>query len=136
MIIYIDGIFDLFHVGHLKSFKYIKNHYTDCFLLAGVISDSAATDYKRKPIINEQQRCEIIKSIKYVDAIIFPAPLIMNNEFLLNYKIDKVVHGFSCEEDKKKQESFFKEIINNFEEIPYNSEISTTDIIDEIKKRF
>jgi cytidyltransferase-like protein len=136
MIIYIDGIFDLFHVGHLKSFKYIKNHYTECFLLVGVISDSDATDYKRKPIISEQQRYNIVKSIRYVDDIIFPAPLIINNEFILNYKIDKVVHGFSCEEDKKKQESFFKDIINNFEEIPYNSEISTTDIIDEIKKRF
>ena len=71
-----------------------------------------------------------------MDDVIFPAPLIINNEFILNNKIDKVVHGFSCEEDKKKQESFFKDIINNFEEIPYNSEISTTDIIDEIKKRF
>ena len=111
MIVYLDGIFDMFHIGHLKSFEYIKNHYTNCELLIGIISDNDASGYKRKPVINEQQRCDIIKSIRYVDNIIFPAPLIINNEFLLKNRIDKVVHGFSCEKDKKRQQIFFKDII-------------------------
>ena len=46
MIIYIDGIFDLFHVGHLKSFKYIKNRYPDCLLLAGVITSFGSILFK------------------------------------------------------------------------------------------
>ena len=136
MIVYLDGIFDMFHIGHLRSFEFIKNKFTNCKLVIGIISDSDASSYKRKPVINEQQRCDIIKSIRYVDNIIFPAPLIINNDFLLENKIEKVVHGFSCEEDKKKQQDFFKDIINKFEEIPYNDEISTTDIINEIKDRF
>ena len=70
MIIYIDGIFDLFHRGHLESFKQIKDIYKDCFLIVGVVSDEDAMSYKREPIISYEDRCEIIKSIKYVDKVI------------------------------------------------------------------
>ena len=64
MIIYVDGIFDLFHRGHLESFKFIKNKYKNCKLYVGVISDENAKSYKRSPIIYEQDRTEIIRSIK------------------------------------------------------------------------
>tara|TARA_B100000586_G_C20108967_1_gene428896 strand:+ start:991 stop:1443 length:453 start_codon:yes stop_codon:yes gene_type:complete len=131
MNIYLDGVFDLFHVGHLRSFKYIKEHYKNCKLYIGVVCDKDVEGYKRKPIINEEQRCEIIEGIKYVDKVIFPAPLVMTEDFLKMNNIDLVVHGFISNEDRLKQEDFFKEIrkINKFEEISYNNITSTTKII-------
>ena len=63
MNIYLDGVFDLFHVGHLRSFKYVKEHYKNCKLYIGVVCDKDVEGYKRKPIINEEQRCEIIEGI-------------------------------------------------------------------------
>ena len=54
--IYIDGIFDLFHRGHLESLKQAKNIDKDIYLIVGIIDDETASGYKRKPIINQFDR--------------------------------------------------------------------------------
>jgi cytidyltransferase-like protein len=134
--VYIDGIFDLFHRGHLESLIKAKNVFNDpqnTFLIVGVISDEDATGYKRCPIINEEDRIEIINSVKYVDQVLFPGPLIITNDFIKSNNIDVVVHGFVNEEDKNKQQSFFSEIADHFIEIEYYSKTSTTQIINKIK---
>ena len=131
--IYTDGVFDLFHRGHLECFKYIKNKYPRCQLIVGVISDKDAENYKRMPVINEEDRLEIIKGIKYVDDIIFPGPLIMTNEFLDENKINLVMHGFADEKDKEKQTEFFADIQDKFELMPYYKKSSTTKILEKIK---
>jgi choline-phosphate cytidylyltransferase len=136
MYIYLDGIFDLFHVGHVRAYKYIKTRYPNSKLIIGIINDKDATDYKRKPIINENQRCEMILSTCYVDKIIFPAPLIITPQFLEDNNIDLVVHGFANREDAEKQKEFFKEIKDKFQEIPYNFGRSTTEIIKNIKENY
>ena len=51
LIIYIDGIFDLFHFGHIELFKKCKNLFPKVILIVGVIGDKIATLYKRKPIL-------------------------------------------------------------------------------------
>ena len=68
MRVYVDGVFDLFHRGHVESLKMIKNRYDNCELFVGVISDIDATYYKRLPIIDEEDRYEVIKSLRYVNA--------------------------------------------------------------------
>lgn len=137
-IIYLDGVFDLFHRGHLESLRYIKETYPKSYLLVGIVDDKTCEGYKRKPIIPEQDRLEIVKSIKYVDNVLFPAPLIMTEEFIKKYDIDLIVHGFANDSDAKKQEKFFKIPIKigKFQRIPYYSKTSTTDIINSIKNNY
>lgn len=136
MRVYIDGIFDLFHYGHLESFRKCKeiSQVENVELIVGVISDAVAEKYKRKPIINEQHRYQIIRNIKYVDDVIENSPLIITKEFMDKHKIDLVIHGFSNPEDADKQADFFQypKSINKFKEIEYCSEISTTEIIQKI----
>lgn len=58
-IIYIDGVFDLFHRVHLESLIKAKNCLDEpenTYLLVGVVGDEEATGYKRKPIISEEDR--------------------------------------------------------------------------------
>ena len=43
MIIFCDGVFDLFHYGHVNHFKNIKDLYPDSYLIVGVLIDSIAT---------------------------------------------------------------------------------------------
>jgi len=133
--IYIDGIFDLFHRGHLESLKQAKNISDDTYLIVGVISDSKAADYKRRPVINHEDRIEIIKNIKIVDKVIEDPPLVIDLDFVNKYKIDLVVHGFQDDEDWKKQFDFFKSLINEnkFRRISYYHKTSTTQIINKIK---
>ena len=123
MKIYCDGIYDLFHAGHVTTLKYIKNMYNDVHLVVGLISDNDATSYKRAPIINETNRQIILESCKYVNEIIPNAPLIITKDFINLHKIDLVVHGFADPSDEKNQGEFFRESkeLGKFKIIPYSN---------------
>ena len=75
--------------------------------LAGVVSDKDTQLYKRLPVINEKDRVEIIKSLKYVSEVIFPAPLYAV-KFIRENEIDLEVHGFSNEKDFENKTIFLK----------------------------
>ena len=131
MIIYIDGIFDLFHYGHIESFRKCKELDKDVTLIVGVISDKVALSYKRLPIYRESHRYALVENSKYVDQIVKDSPLIITKEFMEKYNIDLVVHGFINKDDENKQNEFFHypKSINKFHTIPYCKEISTSEII-------
>jgi cytidyltransferase-like protein len=135
MRVYCDGIFDLFHSGHLKHLKKIHDlfHGEKVELIVGVISDNIAKSYKREPIMNQEQRLKILLSCIYVDDAFITDSLSISEEFLEKYNIDKVVHAFSDTNDKNKQNPYY-EIpmkINKFIEIEYNhEEPTTTNVID------
>lgn len=133
-IIYTDGIFDLFHRGHLEYIKCCKEMFDDAFLIVGIVNDKDATGYKRPPIYCENDRYAIVDNIKYVDKIIKDAPLIIDEAFMNEHQIDYVIHSFSNEADAEKQQEFFKVPIrmNKFMKVSYYSSISTTDIINKI----
>ena len=132
--IYIDGIFDLFHRGHLDVLRKAKEFRKNTTLIVGIISDSDATHYKRKPIYNEEDRYLIINSIKYVDEVIFAPPLKLTIDFIKKYQIDLVLHSFSNVTDYEKQKEFYSgDIENIFHIIPYNSNISTTNLLETMK---
>jgi cytidyltransferase-like protein len=133
--VYIDGIFDLFHIGHIRALTKAKNVRKSVQLIVGIIGDEDATPYKRKPIYDENARYEIIQSLHIVDETIFPAPLIVTRDFVDKHKIDLVVHGFSGVNDYLKQEPFFEEIKFMFEAIPYYPYTSTSGYMKEIYNR-
>ncbi len=138
-IVYTDGIFDLFHRGHVEYLKACKNIFKDLgeevFLIVGIVNDKDASGYKRIPIYNENDRYEIIENIKCVNKIIKDAPLIITEDFMDQHKIDYVIHSFSNSNDEGAQDEFFKVPIQmgKFKKIQYYSSISTTDIIKKIK---
>ena len=138
MIIYTDGIFDLFHRGHVEFLNNIKKEYINCTLIVGIVNDNDSEKYKRKPVYNEEDRYMIIENLKCVNKIIKNAPLIINEEFIKKNKIDLIVHGFSDINDINKQSEFFKIPIklNKFKKMPYYELISTTQILDKIKKNY
>lgn len=65
---YTDGVYDLFHVGHLNMIQAAK---AQCdYLIVGVHGDDVVEEYKHRcPIINETDRKRIIESIKGVDRV-------------------------------------------------------------------
>ena len=63
---YTDGVYDLFHIGHLNMIQTAKGHCE--YLIVGVHGDDVVEGYKNhKPIINENDRKRIIESVKGVD---------------------------------------------------------------------
>lgn len=136
MRVYMDGVFDLFHRGHLEAIKKVRNDAgIDGTVIIGVVSDMDANSYKRWPIIKEDDRVEIVSNIKDVDEVIFPCPMSVTKEFIDKHQIDLVVHGFADDNDFNNQKEFFKEIIDlgKFKVQEYYKGSSTTEIIKKIK---
>lgn len=66
---YTDGVYDLFHVGHLNMIETAKKQCE--YLIVGVHGDSVVSQYKhRYPIIPEAERARIIGAIKGVDRVV------------------------------------------------------------------
>jgi choline-phosphate cytidylyltransferase len=136
--IYVDGIYDLFHAGHVTTLKNIKNMKENVYLIVGVVNDKDATIYKREPIINEYNRYIMLDSCKYVDKIITDTPLIINQDFIEKNNIDLVVHSFSNKNDENNQNNFFKIPMEMgiYETVEYSHIESTTSIINRIKDKY
>ena len=63
------GVFDLFHVGHLRLIRRAKERCD--YLRVGVLSDELVTKFKNKlPVIPLSERMEILAAIRDVDEVV------------------------------------------------------------------
>ncbi len=65
---YTSGVFDLFHIGHLNLLKNAKGLCDN--LIVGVTSDELVSYKNKRAVIGHQERMEIVRNIKYVDAVV------------------------------------------------------------------
>lgn len=65
---YTAGVYDMFHIGHLKLLQNAKGLCDK--LVVGVTTDELALYKNKKPIIPFADRMEIVRNIKCVDAVI------------------------------------------------------------------
>jgi len=92
VVIYADGVYDLFHYGHALQLRQAKLSFPSSRLLVGVCSDELVREHKANPIMNHQERCETIRHCKWADEVVPDAPWILTPEFLEKHKIDYVAH--------------------------------------------
>lgn len=65
---YTAGVYDLFHIGHLNLLKNAKGMCDK--LVVGVTVDDLVAYKGKKAMIPFEDRIEIVRSIKYVDAAV------------------------------------------------------------------
>ena len=65
---YTCGVYDLFHIGHLNLLKNAKGLCDK--LIVGVSTDELVAYKHKRAVIPFEERLEIVRSIKYVDAAI------------------------------------------------------------------
>lgn len=65
---YTTGVYDLFHIGHLNLLKNAKGMCDK--LIVGVTVDDLVTYKGKRAMIPFEDRIEIVRSIKYVDAAV------------------------------------------------------------------
>ncbi|EMW0253547.1 adenylyltransferase/cytidyltransferase family protein [Campylobacter jejuni] len=121
------GTFDLFHYGHLRILE--RAAFLGDKLIVGVSSDSLNFAKKhRYPIYSEQERLNIISSLKCVSCVFLEEALELKRDYLLKYQANILVMG----DDWKGKFDCFNDICDviYFERTP---SISTTEIIERIK---
>lgn len=90
--IYADGVFDLFHLGHMKQLEQCKKSFANVILICGIPSDKITHKLKGLTVLTDKQRCETLMHCKWVDEVIPDAPWCVTPEFLQKHKIDYVAH--------------------------------------------
>jgi len=92
-IVYVDGIWDMFHAGHIKFLEECKKQGD--FLYVGIFNDDVANKIRGSnyPIMNMHERALSILSCRYVDDIILNAPWVITREMLVTFNIHVVCHG-------------------------------------------
>lgn len=123
-----DGVYDLFHVGHLNMIRHAKA-FCD-YLIVGVHSDEIVESYKhRKPIINEHDRREIVGAIKEVDLAVINETR-DKMQLWEKYHFDVVFIGDDWKGTERwiKFEKTLAEVGVSVEYLPYTKGISTTQI--------
>ncbi len=134
---YTSGVFDLFHVGHVRILKKAKSLCDK--LIVGVSTDDLVRKYKKKkPIISQKERIEVVKSNKYVDYVISQNSLNkFHNWKKLKYDIMFVGDDWYATKKWKELDKEFKKLGVKIIYLPYTKGTSSTkinQILDKFRK--
>ena len=133
-IIYIDGVWDLFHYGHVNFIKRCKDEGD--YLIVGVCSDEDCETIKRKPVLKLEERVKVLESCKYIDKIIPACPCFgISLEFIKENKIDMILHADDYTPEMIDKYYSIPHKMGIFKTISYTSTISTTNIIKRLTNR-
>jgi cytidyltransferase-like protein len=132
-IVYVDMCGDLLHYGHIRFLE--KARKLGDKLIVGIHSDKTIESYKRTPVCNMKERIELIKAVKWVDEVIEDAPLFITEEYIEKHKINKIATPKNRTEEEIKKMCIIPYEKNILYFIEYTPEISTSMIINRIKKR-
>lgn len=124
-----SGVWDLFHVGHVRILERARA-FGD-YLIVAVNTDRKAGFYKRKPVFPEDQRLEIVRSLRYVDEAFLLDAMDLKPS-ILKYKVNIVVHGNDCSRERyltqtHMSEEWLKQNRITLILVPYTPGISTTE---------
>jgi len=134
-IVYTSVCADFLHYGHIniieKSRQYGK-------LIVGLMTDESIASYKRVPLNTYEQRKMVVENIKGIWKVV-PQHTLDYTENLRKYKPDIVTNGDDWRTGSQKETrqmviDVLKEWGGELIEIPYTKGISSTKIIEEIKK--
>lgn len=133
-IVYTYGVFDLFHGGHIDLLKEAKALGDK--LIVGLFTDEVAENFKRKPIMNLEQRIKIVRHIVYVDEVIIQDEL-RPDKNILRIKPHILAKGpgagWNEGDDEIPGAAAAKKVGCKIVKLNYHQGISTSDIIKKIK---
>ena len=134
-VVFTNGCFDILHIGHVRYLSAAKNEGD--LLVVGLNSDQSVRliKGKRRPIVEQDQRSEILASLQVVDYVTLfderdPLKLIQ----LLKPTI--LVKGEDWAEDKISGADFVKASGGRVVRVPLVGDASTSGIIERIVKHY
>jgi len=134
-IAFTNGCFDILHVGHVRYLRDAGK--TADILVLALNSDSSvrAIKGKKRPIVPEEERAEVLASLEFIDYItIFSEQTPLD---LINYlKPDILIKGGDWPEEKVVGRDEVKKWGGRVIIIPEIAGKSTTNIVEKIKKTY
>ena len=127
--VYVPMAVDIIHSGHLNIINKAKKYGK---IIIGLFTDAAIAEYKSLPLINYNQRLEIIKSIKGVYKIVKQDTWDYEKN-LLQIKPNYLIHGDDWrvgvqKKTRQKVINILRKIKGKLIEIPYTKDISSSSI--------
>lgn len=127
-IVFTNGCFDILHIGHIRYLRDAKA--LGDVLIIGLNSDKSVSRIKPgRPINPQVQRAEVLSSLEMVDYVTLfdeETPY----ELIKLLKPDILIKGG----DWKKEDIVGSDIAKETRSLPYVKGISTTKLIEKIKK--
>ena len=117
LVVYIDGSFDLFHIGHMRVLQQAKNllspagmhdsltpklrelvateGFTHVFVIVGIHEDAVVNSFKGSnyPIMNLNERALGVLSSVHVDDVVMGVPFVVTKEMIQSLGVHAVVGG-------------------------------------------
>lgn len=90
--IYADGVFDLFHLGHMRQLEQCKKSFENVCLIVGIPNDKETHSRKGLTVLTDKQRYETVRHCRWVDEVIEDAPWIITMDFMNKHHIDYCAH--------------------------------------------
>ncbi|CDO66261.1 ethanolamine-phosphate cytidylyltransferase [Plasmodium reichenowi] len=136
-VVYVDGSFDIFHIGHLRILENAKK--LGDYLLVGMHSDEVVQKMKGKyfPVVSLLERTLNVLAMKVVDDVVIGAPWVITESFIKRFHIDVVVRGTIVDYIYSNNEIDPYDIpkkLNIYQELSSESNITTYEIIQRIEK--
>ena len=130
---YTSGVYDLFHIGHLNLLRNAKGMCDK--LIVGVTTDELVSYKNKKAVIPHNERMEIVRAVRYVDAVI-PQENMDKFEMWRKLKFDVMFVGDDWYNTPKWEEieAKFKEAGVRIVYFPYTKGTSSTILNETLKK--
>jgi len=127
-VVFTNGCFDIIHIGHVRHLREARK--LGDLLVIGLNSDKSVSRIKPgRPVNSQEQRAEILASLETVDYVTLfdeDTPY----ELIKLLKPDVLVKGG----DWKKEDIVGSDLAKETRSLPYVKGISTTEMIERIKK--
>lgn len=126
-IIWVNGCFDIMHMGHIEMLKYAKS--LGQTLIVGTDTDERVKSNKgpTRPINNLTLRVQFLEAIRYVDKVVTFGSDEQLNELIRFYNADTMVVG----EEYKGRRVVGGECVKNIIFYPKQYGLSTTNLINQ-----
>jgi len=129
---YTSGVYDLFHIGHLNL---LRNAKAMCDRLIVAVTSDELVSYKHKrAVIRFEDRMEIVRSIKYVDAVVGQYDMDKFETWKkLKYDVMFVGDDWYATPKWKQLEKQFNDVGVKIVYFPYTKGISSTRVSEMLK---
>lgn len=92
-VVYVDGSFDLFHIGHMRMLEQARKEGS--YVIVGIHEDTVVRDAKGKhfPIMDVNERALGVLSCRFVDEVILGVPYTVTKNLIKNLEVKVVLSG-------------------------------------------